>query len=648
MDTSRWFDGRPWPKAGASLALLLALAGCGGGGDGSGAVEAAATATVAAASTAPTTAEAADAAGTGADADADDEADERLQAAQAVSWRETAQGRGGHRTPPVSVRLLGLNDFHGQLPAGRLVAGRPVGSAAVLKSWLDAAAQGWDDRLLIASAGDLVGASPLASALLRDEPTLSFFNSLGNRHCSRRLPYAGHCNLVATVGNHEFDKGRAELLRQLRGGNHADGPFLDDPWRGVNHAWVAANVLDTASGRPLLPSWTVKDLRYTDRHGKRRTLQVGVIGAVLRGTPSLVAAEGIAGLSFVDEAEAINRQVRTLRGRGVETIVVLLHQGGTQAGYQGPTDAARPTASGEVAGIVSRLDPAVDVVLSAHTHQFSNALLPNRAGRPVLVTQAYSAGTAYAEIDLKIDPRTRDVVEKSARIVTTYADTGPGLAPDAEALALTTRAEEAVAPLANRVVASYSGDITRAQTAAGESALGNLIADAQAATMGSHFAFMNPGGIRADLSCPAGPCEATYGALFSVQPFGNVLTRMTLTGTQIRRLLEQQWQASGVRFLQVSGLAYTWDASLVVGNSCNACVIEVRHAATGAPLDPAATYSVTVNSFLADGGDDFSVLLEGTDRVGGPLDLDGLIDWLPTQAQPVAVPAVGQRIVRID
>lgn len=549
---------------------------------------------------------------------------------------------------PMAVRLLAFNDFHGQLPAGRRVDGRPVGGAAVFKAWLDAASAGFDGRLLIGNAGDLVGATPLASALLRDEPTLSFADSLGNAHCRPGGRETRRCNLVSTPGNHEFDKGRDELLRQLRGGNHPEGPFITTPWPGVAHPWVSANVVERASGRPLLPRSTVREVHDLDARGRPRALPVGFIGAVLRETPSVVAAAGIAGLAFTDEADAINREARRLQRQGVQAIVVLLHQGGTQAAYAGPTDAARPSIAGPVAGIVARLDPSIDVVHTGHTHQFGNALLPNAAGRPVLVTQAWSAGGAFAQIDLQLDPSSRDVVARSARIVTTWADEGPGLVPDAAAAALTAEAEARVAPRASRVVARFRGEIGRAPTPAGESALGNLVADAHAATMGTRIAFTNPGGLRADLSCAAGAvCDATYGRLFGAQPFGNVLVRLELTGDQIRRLLEQQWQGTRVRLLPVAGLRYAWDARRIDGQRCRACIVELREAGSGRPIEPARRYPVTVNSYLADGGDDFAVLLEATARRGGPLDVDGLADWFAAQPQPVVAPPVGERITRL-
>lgn len=554
----------------------------------------------------------------------------------------------------IDVRLLGFNDFHGQISRGRQVAGRPVGGAGVFKAWIDAASRGHEGRVLIAGAGDMVGASPIASALLRDEPTLAFLDSLGNRHCSRAQRHAPRCNLVGTPGNHEFDKGRHELLRQLHGGPHAEGPFLVDPWPGLAHGWVGANVVDRASGRPLLPPFTVKQVSQRTPRGLR-TARVGFIGATLRGTASIVAAEGVRGLAFGDEAEAINTQVRRLRRQGVEAIVVLLHQGGSQPRYEGPTDASRPGVEGPIVDIVARLDEAVDVVISGHTHQFTNALLPNAAGRPVLVVQSHANGSAFSQVDLQLDARSGDVVGRSARIVTTWGDEGPGLAPDAAALALVHRAETRVAPIAGRPVAQLRGAFTRAQTPAGESTLGNLVADAHAAAMGTRYAFTNPGGLRTDLGCapvadgaPSADCEATYGQLFAAQPFGNTLVRLELSGAQITALLEQQWQGERSRFLQPSGLAYTWDAAKVEGGICRACVAEVRDVRSGRPLEPQARYAVTVNSYLASGGDDFTLLREGTAREVGPLDVDGLIAWLRAQPQPVEAVPAGARIRRLN
>jgi len=278
------------------------------------------------------------------------------------------------------------------------------------------------------------------------------------------------------------------------------------------------------------------------------------------------------------------------------------------------------------------------VVVSGHTHAFTNALLKNAHGKEILVTQAFSAGTAYADIDLEIDRRTHDVVEKSAAIVTTFGDAGPGLTPDPAVAQLVADAEARVAPLVERVVGTASANITREQNAAGESALGNLIADAQRAAMNTDFAFMNPGGIRADIS--AGP--VSWGDLFTVQPFNNDVMKMTLTGAQIYTLLNQQWASQPYpRLLQVSGLSYTWDNARPAG----ARVVEVRKA--GVPIDVNALYTVAVNSFIAGGGDNFTVLTAGTHRVVGPVDLDALVVYVETHAQPFSAVIEG-RIVRLN
>lgn len=548
----------------------------------------------------------------------------RKAAAKRVHWRSR------HHRPKgsVKVKVLGINDFHGQLSSGRQVNSRPVGGAAVLGAYLKAETEGFERASLIIHAGDQVGASPPASALLQDEPSITFLNMLANRHCSRRELLDPRCNLVGTLGNHEFDEGTDEMLRLIRGGNHELGPFLEDPYRGARFPYVSANVVEEQSGQPILPPFVIK------RVG---AVKVGVIGAVLKETPTIVTPTGVAGLSFLDEATAINRQVKRLRKRGIRAVIVTIHQGGRQDSFEGPT-----IEGGEVTGpimdIVSQLDDEVDLVVSGHTHSFTNALLENQNGTPILVTQAFSASTAFDRIELSIDRKSGDVTEKSAEIVTTYADVSPGDAPDPEIAALVLQAEELTAPLANQVVAESADAISRTQNDAGESALGNLIADAQRAQMGTDFAFMNPGGIRADLD--AG--EVTWGELFTIQPFGNSLIGLTLTGAQVIDLLEQQWLDQPFpRILQISGLEYTWDEALPEGSR----IVEVLK--DGEPLDPNALYTVTVNSFMAAGGDNFTVLTQGTDPIGGPVDLDALIDYVAELSQPFSA-AIEGRITRLN
>jgi 5'-nucleotidase len=533
------------------------------------------------------------------------------------------------RPEQVPVQILAINDFHGQLGPGKKVHDRPVGSAPVLAAYLKKAQQEFAGYTFIVSAGDLVGASPPESALLQDEPSVMFMNLLGNDRCSVTDRLNPACNLVGTVGNHEFDEGLPELRRLLFGGNYAKGPFLENPWRGATFPIVVANVVSQDTHKPIFPPYVIKEVDG---------LPIAFIGAVLKGTKDMVMPSRVAGLEFLDEAQAINSYIPEIKQKGVRTIIVLLHQGGREKVCQGPTRAG-DNVSGPIKKILWNLDDGVDVVISGHTHAFTNALIANKNGKEILVTQAWSYSTAYADIKLTINRQTREVVSKTATIVTTWADAGPGLTPDPDAAKLLRAAEEKVAPLTRRQIATAATDIVREQTPAGESALGDLIADAQRKAMGTDFAFLNPGGIRADIS--AG--EVTWGQLFTVQPFNNYLVKMELTGQEIYDLLNQQFPPTQGyhRMLQVSGLTYTWDNKLAPPGR----IAEVRR--DGKPIDRAATYTVTVNSFLAEGGDKFSVLTKGVSRVTGPQDLKALCDYLQSLPQPFGAKIEG-RIERVN
>jgi 5'-nucleotidase len=510
-----------------------------------------------------------------------------------------------------------------------------VGSAGVLSAYLNAAQAGIEDQTIIVHAGDHVGASPPASALLQDEPSIQWLNLLANSSCTYADKANPACNMVAALGNHEFDEGGAELLRLLNGGNHVSGPFLEDPYQGTRFPYVTANVVDEVTGRPIIAPYVIKEI-----HG----VPIAFVGAVLQGTPTIVTPTGVAGLTFLDEADAVNSYVPEIRAQGVESIVLLIHQGGTQASYTTPTNTALGNAAlngADILDVVTRLDDAFDVVVSGHAHAFTNVLVTNNGGKQMLVVQAFANSTAYEDIDLTIDPLTRDVVTKTAKIVTTFADVAPGNMPEPAAVALTAAAEAQVAPLVNQVVGFSPRSFTRTQNSAGESELGDIIADVQNLAMGTQFAFMNPGGIRADLTVPAGGGPVTWGQLFTIQPFGNSLVKMNLTGAQIKALLEQQWQPTVTRLLQVSGLSYTWDASLPVGSR----IVEIRDAG-GVLLDPFALYSVTCNSFLAAGGDGFTTFVSGTSQVGGPVDLDALVEYAEHN-NPLPAPTMG-RITRLN
>lgn len=505
----------------------------------------------------------------------------------------------------VDVQVLAINDLHGHLEPASGAAGEVEGTAAGGVEYLAThvrARKATNPNTVVVSAGDLIGASPLLSALFHDEPTIEAMNTLGLD--------------LGAVGNHEFDEGAAELRRMRGGGCHpTDGCADGDGFGGAKFGFLAANVIDRGTGETLFPPYAVRAFKG---------VKVAFVGMTLEATPTMVTPRGVGGLEFRDEADTVNALVPELQQQGVEAIVVLLHEGGATPG--GINEC--PGISGPIVDIVGRMSDAVDVVVSGHTHQAYNCRLDGK-----LVTSASAFGRLVTAIELTVDRARRDVVSARAAnlIVTRDVDRAADLRN------LIARYAELAAPVANRVIGTITADLTRADNTAGESALGTLIADAQLSATagpgagGAVVAFINPGGIRADLTvAPSGseaPGEVTYGEAFAVQPFGNHLVTLTLTGAQIDALLEQQWcgQPSS-RVLQAShGLSYTWSASRP---PCQDRVDASTITIGGAPVDPASRYRVTVNSFLADGGDNFTVLAEGTDRLVGILDLDALEAYL--------------------
>jgi 5'-nucleotidase len=520
----------------------------------------------------------------------------------------TASGEAGAATSSrlIDVQLLAINDFHGNLdpPAGSSgrIGSIDAGGVEYLATHI-AQLEATNPNTLVVSAGDLIGASPLLSALFHDEPTIEAMNLLG-------LDFNA-------VGNHEFDEGAAELLRMQNGGCHpTDGCLDGDGFAGADFQFLAANVVRKDNGKTLFPAYRIRSF------GGAR---LAIIGVVLEGTPSIVTPSGVAGLEFKDEAETVNALIPQLKAKGVNAIAVLIHEGGVQSGtFNGCVGI-----SGAIVDIVNRFDPAVDAVISGHTHQAYNCQLNN-----MLVTSASSFGRLVTDIDLTIDKATGEVTRMAANNLIVTRD----VARDAGQTSLLAKYREFATPIANRVIGSITADLTRTANPAGESALGDVIADAQlAATAPAGFggavaAFMNPGGIRADLTYAGsaageGDGNVTYGEVFTVQPFGNSLVTLTLTGAQIDQLLEQQFDnptAGQNRILQVSnGVSYTWSASAPTGSKVDPSAIMVN----GVPVDPNGSYRVTVNSFLAEGGDNFTVLAQGTNRLGGAVDLDALVDY---------------------
>jgi len=553
------------------------------------------------------------------------ETEQRDLANQKIEWRSPDFTTG--KTIP--LHLLSINDFHSQITAGEEVDNRPVGSAPVLAAYLKAAETAARETTFILHAGDHVGASQPQSALLQDEPGIMFFNMLGNDQCRTDGHYGPDCNLVGIPGNHELDAGLPEMLRLIRGGNHAQGPYLQDPYKGANFPYICANLVQASTGRPLFAPYIV---RMVDG------VPVGFIGAILHQASSFLSPESLEGLQVLDEADTINRYVRELQTQGVHTIIVVMHQGGFQQ-TASETASHASLLGGDIAAIVKRLDDEVDVVLGGHTHTFHNILAENNHGKKILVVQAWPKGTGFADIHLEISRASSDVVAMSSSIVTTWADRGPGLKPDIQVAALMNRVKDMGNAIAEQVIANASRPITRATNNAGESALGDLIADAQRKAMGTDFAFMNSEGIRADLA----PGSITKADHYTVQPDHLNLIKLELTGRQIYDLLNQQWsdrEAEG-RFLQVSGLTYTWDAAKPAGRRIVAVMKD------GKLLKPGKVYTVTVNEYLAGGGDDFTVLTKGANPVVGPFVAEALIQYV--QAQPQSVNADSEsRISRLN
>lgn len=528
----------------------------------------------------------------------------------------------------VDVRLIAFNDLHGNLdpPAGSsgrvtLPDGSTVdaGGAAYLATHL-AKLRGEVRNSVVLSAGDNIGASPVNSALFHDEPTIDFLNEIGVS--------------AAVVGNHEFDEGYAELQRIQDGGCHPeDGCQFRDSYDGADFPYLGANVTFD-DGRPALMPFSVQRVQG---------MPIGIIGVTLEDLPAMVTPDAVKGLKFGDEVEAIDRTADLLDQLGVKTQAVVLHQGDNTEGG-GPDDCR--VAPGPASEIAAHASPKVDVIFTGHSHQQYNCVINDPAGNPRTVLQGVSFGRLLSVADLKIDRSTKDVVlpETKAHNQIVTRD----VPPDPAAQKLIDESTEKAAPIANRKVGTITGDLLREGAPSGESPLGDVLTDAQLAATeanGAQIAMTNPGGIRTDLvhvSSPAGEGDGvvTYGEAYAVQPFGNVMQTITLTGEQLKNVLEQQWQPEATRILQVSSaLHYTYSASAPVGSKVSDITI------AGQPVDPKANYRVSVNNFLAAGGDGFTEFTGGTEVTGGPVDLDALVDYLG--AHPDIAPPSADRITAV-
>jgi 5'-nucleotidase len=527
---------------------------------------------------------------------------------------------------PIDLRILAINDFHGYLQpfAGGIRIDDPADKAKKITvpaggaehmATLVKELRGGRKNSIFVAAGDLIGASPFLSALFHDEPTIEALSLMGLD--------------VAAVGNHEFDEGETELLRMQNGGCHpTDGCQGPHAFTGAKFRYLAASTIAKNTGKPVFPPYAIREFDG---------IPVAFIGLTLQGTEKIVSPVGIANLEFRDEVETVNALVPELKGKGVEAIVVLIHEGGWPTGdYDGCSGI-----SGPIVEIVKKFDKAVDLVISGHTHR---AYLCEIDGR--LVTSGDKYGTLVTTIDLKLDPVTRDIVGPKGENHIVRSET---LAKDPGQTALIASYEKLSAPIANRPAGAISETLSRMPNDAGESPLGDIIADAQLAatqaekTGAAQIAFTNPGGIRADI-VKRDKGEVTYADVFAAQPFRNQLVTMTLTGKQIRSALEQQWaDPKRPRILQVSkGFSFAWDGAKGDGER----IVAGRMMLNGTPIDPEARYRVTVNNYLSVGGDGFTAFTEGADQLTGAYDVDALYDYFRSNS-PIG-PASGGRIARMN
>ena len=555
-----------------------------------------------------------------------------LAAATASTAVAAQRDLSNHQKNRVAVQLLAFNDYHGHLEpdAGNdgsiTFEGKSVATngASYLATHLKNLRRGQEHSLTVA-AGDLIGGSTFTSGVFHDEPSVESLDAM-------KLDVSG-------VGNHEFDEGITELQRMQNGGCHpVDGCFQQDAtgndvrYPGAEFQYLAANVVNTKTGKTPLPATWVK---------KVGTEKIGFIGMTLEGTPTIVSPAGIVGYDFLDEVEAGNRAAKRLQRRqGVKAIVVLLHEGGfqTNGSYSGCTGI-----SGPIVDIAQRMSSRVDALITGHTHSPYACKIRDPKGNFRSVTSASAFGRIVTEVNLKISTKTHDVVRPSVRAVNHLVTRD--VPQDRAVRAIVDKWVAKAAGPGNRVVGSVREDIRRSSSRGAESSLPNLIADAQKASTGAQVAFMNPGGVRADLlvnnqTGGEAPGQITYREAYNVQPFSNILQTFNMTGAEIERLLEQQWMTGRpagevLRFGISDGFTYSWSRTAPNGSKVDPASIKLN----GVTVDPNASYRVAANNFIADGGDSFTVFVNGAPRTGGKVDLDALIDYFTANPNVGAPPA---------
>ncbi|MFF8192569.1 bifunctional metallophosphatase/5'-nucleotidase [Streptomyces bobili] len=541
------------------------------------------------------------------------------------------------------VQLLSFNDLHGNLEPPSGSSGRvteiqadgttktiDAGGVEYLATHLRQAREG-NKYSVTAAGGDMVGASPLISGLFHDEPTIEALNKLDLD--------------VTSVGNHEFDEGAKELARLQKGGCHpTDGCYTDEEFGGADFPYLAANVLDEKSRKPILkPYWV----------WKKKDVKVGFIGVTLEDTPGIVSAEGVKGLKFKDEVDTINKYARELQRQGVRSIVALIHEGGlpasTSYNYNCDSPGAGDGISGPIVDIAKNISPSVDALVTGHTHAAYACTINDPSGKPRTVTSAASFGRLYTDTTLTYDRFTGDIARTAVKSANHVVTRTVPKAPDMTELI--SKWNTLAAPIGNRAIGYVSADVPNTGT---ESPMGDLIADAQLwygkeLDAEADLALMNPGGVRAGLTYAAKGAEGdgvvTYAEGFTVQPFANTVNLQDFTGAQLIQVLKEQvsgTNASAPKILQPSAnLTYTLDLTKAGADRVVTDSIKLN----GAAVDPAATYRVATNSFLAGGGDGFTTLGQGTNDLVGLDDLTALEQYLLANSSattPIAPPVTNR------
>ncbi|MDH6435500.1 5'-nucleotidase [Streptomyces sp. SAI-144] len=541
------------------------------------------------------------------------------------------------------VQLLSFNDLHGNLEPPSGSSGRvtelqadgttktiDAGGVEYLATHLREArkANGYS---ITAAGGDMVGASPLISGLFHDEPTIEALNKLDLD--------------VTSVGNHEFDEGARELGRLQNGGCHPTaGCYNNEEFEGADFPYLAANVLDEKTGRPILkPYWV----------WKKKDVKVGFIGVTLEDTPGVVSAEGVKGLKFKDEVETINKYAKVLQKQGVKSIVALIHEGGLPASgaynYNCDSPGAGDGISGPIVDIAKNISPSVDALVTGHTHAAYVCTIPDPSGKPRMVTSAASFGRIYTDTTLTYDRFTGDIARTAVKSANHVVTRTVAKAPDMTQLIA--KWNTLAAPIGNRAVGYISADIPSTGT---ESPMGDLIADAQLAygkelDPGTDLALMNPGGVRAGLTYAAKGTEGdgvvTYAEGFTVQPFSNTVNLQDFTGAQLIKVLQEQVSGSNAAspkiLLPSTGFTYTLDLTKTGADRIVVDSVKLN----GTAIDPAATYRVATNSFLAGGGDGITTLGQGTNDLVGGDDLAALVEYLTANSSasaPIAPPTANR------